>query len=86
MLEAAGLELLIDRVAHVRLAPPLTVEARRVLLGRLRRMREVFGERLDQEDREALEVLIDEDHPSGITQRPDAFFDASRHIYIARAT
>jgi SAM-dependent methyltransferase len=85
MLEAAGLELVVDHVAHVRLAPPLPVEARRMLLGRLRGMRERFGERLEEQDRDALDVLIDEDHPLGIMKRSDAFLDASRRIYIARA-
>lgn len=85
MLEAAGFELLVDRVAHVRLAPPLPREGRRFVLGRLRRMREVFGEHLEEGDRDALDVLIDEDNPLGIMRRPDAYLDASRHVYIARA-
>jgi hypothetical protein len=85
MLEAAGFELLVDHVAHVRLAPPLPMEARRMLLGRLRGMRELLGGRLEEQDRDALDVLIDEDHALGIMQRPDVFLDASRHIYIARA-
>jgi len=85
MLDAAGFELLVDHVAHVRLVPPLPMEARRVLLGRLRGIRERFAERLEEQDRHALDVLIDEDHPLGIMRRPDALLDASRHIYIARA-
>jgi SAM-dependent methyltransferase len=85
MLEAAGFELVVDRVAHVRLAPLLSMEARQVLLGRLRRIGELFGERLAEQDRAALAVLIDEDHPLGIMRRPDVFLDASRHIYIGRA-
>lgn len=85
MLKAAGFELVVDRVAHVRLVPPLWMEARRVLLGQLRRMREVFGEPLEERDREALDVLIDEGQPLGVMRRPDVFLDASRHIYIARA-
>jgi trans-aconitate methyltransferase len=85
MLEAAGFELAVDRVAHVRLAAPLPLDARRMVLGRLQRMREMFAEQLDEQDRSALDVLIDEDHPLGIMRRPDAFLDASRHIYIARA-
>lgn len=84
MLEAAGFELVLDQVAHVPLAAPLPVEARRMLLGRLRGMRERFGGRLEQQDRDALEVLTDEGHALGIMRRPDAFLDASRHIYIAR--
>lgn len=86
MLEGAGFDLVVDRVAHVRLDPPLPIEARRVVLGRLRRMPELFGERLEVQDREALDVLIDESNPLGIMRRPDAFLDASRHIYIARTS
>lgn len=85
MLEAAGFKLVVDRVAHVQLAPPLPIEARQLVLGRLRRMRELFGDRLEKQDCEALDVLIDDNHPLGIMRRPDAFLDASRHIYIARA-
>jgi hypothetical protein len=75
----------VDRIAHVRLAPPLPMEARRMMLGRLRGMRERFAERLEEQDHDTLDVLIDEGHPLGIMRRPDAFLDASRHIYIARA-
>jgi SAM-dependent methyltransferase len=85
MLEAAGFDLAVDRVAPVRLDAPLPIEARRLLLGRLRRMRELFGEQLDQQDRDALDILIDENHPLGIMRRPEVFLDASRHVYIARA-
>ena len=85
MLEAAGFELVVDRVVHVRLAALLPMEARRMLLGRLRRMRDLFGERLAEQDRHALDVLIDEEHLLAIMQRPDAVLDASRHIYLARA-
>ena len=85
MLEAAGFELVVDRVTHVRLAAPLAVEARRMVLGRVRRMRDTFAERLEESVRDALDVLIDENHRLGIMRRPDVFLDASRHIYIARA-
>ncbi len=86
MLQAAGFEPAVDHVAHVRLASPLPAEGRRLLLGRLQRMREIFGARLNGPDRDALDVLVDDDHPLGIMHRPDAFLDASRHVYVARAT
>jgi SAM-dependent methyltransferase len=85
MLDAAGFELVADRVAHVQLTAPLAPEARRVVLGHLQRMRQLCGERLDEQDRDALDILIDEDQPLGIMRRADAFLDASRHIYVARA-
>jgi SAM-dependent methyltransferase len=84
MLEAAGFEVVVDRVAHVRMAPPLQREGRQVVLGHLRGIRERFGEHLEEQDRDALDVLTDESHPLGIMRRPDVFLDASRHIYIAR--
>ena len=85
ILDAAGFELVVDRVVHVRLAPPLSTQARRMVLERLQRMRELLAENLDRQDRDALDVLIDEGHPLGIMRRPDVFLDASRHVYIARA-
>jgi SAM-dependent methyltransferase len=84
MLKSAGFEVVVDRVAHVRLDPPLQREGRQVVLGHLRGIRERFGEHLQERDRDALDVLTDESHPLGITQRPDVFLDTSRHIYIAR--
>ncbi len=84
MLEAAGFEPVIDRVVQVVLGPPLSIEGRQLVLGHLRRMREEFGEGLDEQDRGALDVLIDEGHPLGIMRRADAYLDASRHVYIAK--
>jgi len=86
MLEAAGFEPAVDRVAHVEIGPPLTAEGRGMVLDHLRWMRELFGERYEKEDRDALDILIDDDHPLGIMRRPDVFLDTSRHIYVARAT
>lgn len=85
MLAAAGFEIVTDRVAHVRLAPPLPDEGRKVVLGHVRRMRDLIAEDIEEQDRNALDVLIDESHPLGIMRRPDVFLDASRHIYLARA-
>lgn len=85
MLEAAGFEVVVDHVIHVQLTAPLETKARRMLLGQLQRMRQHDVERLDEQDREALTVLTDESHPLSVMQRADAFIDASRHIYIARA-
>jgi len=85
MLETSGFELVVDRVVHVRLDPPLPKEARQVVLGQVRRIREESGDSLAEQDRAALNVLIDEGHPLGIMRRPDVFLDASRHVYIARS-
>ncbi|MBV9280181.1 MAG: class I SAM-dependent methyltransferase [Chloroflexi bacterium] len=85
MIEAAGFERIADRKVQVHLGPPLAEEARRVALGYLRRLRELAGERLDAQDRGALDRLMDEDAPLGIMRREDAFLDVSRQVYVARA-
>lgn len=85
MLEAAGFEVVVDQVVRMHLEPPLAPPARRVAVGHLEMMRRLVGDQLETADHEALEVLIDEHHPLGIMQRPDAFLHASRHLYVARA-
>lgn len=52
--------------------------------GQARRSRHLFGGRLDQRDHDALDVLIDQDHPWGIMQRTDMFLHASRHVSMAK--
>jgi hypothetical protein len=85
MLEAAGFTVSVDRVVRVRLAAPLADAPRQMLLSRLRRMQELFAERLDATDRGALGVLVDEGDPQGVMRRDDVFLDASRHVYVATA-
>jgi len=85
MLEAAGFEVIVDRVAHVQIRPPLPLEARRMILGRLQRARDLFAEQLEEGDGQALDVLIAEEHPLGVMRHPEVFLDASRHVYTARA-
>jgi SAM-dependent methyltransferase len=82
-LEAAGFTVAVDRVMHVRLEAPLAETPRQMVLNRLRRMQELFAERLDAADRAALAVLIDEEQPLGVMRRNDVFLDASRHVYVA---
>lgn len=84
MLEAAGFTVEVDRLVHVRVEAPLAVTPRQMVLSRLRRMQELFAERLDAADRAALAVLIDEQHPLGVMRRDDVFLHASRHVYVAR--
>lgn len=85
MIEAAGFELVADRMVRVNLNPPLPEGARRVALRYLRRIRDLVEDRLDAPDRETLDMLMDEDAPLGIMRREDGFLDVSRHIYVARA-
>jgi hypothetical protein len=80
----AGLELIEERMIHIQLPAPLPDAARQVVRNNLQRKRDLYGERLDEGDRAALDALIDEENPQGIMQRDDAFLDASRHVYVAR--
>jgi SAM-dependent methyltransferase len=86
IIEAAGFELVANRKVEVHLHPPLSEDARRVGLGHLRWVHELVEERLDAQDHETVDVLMDEDAPLGIMRRQDAFLDVSRQIYVARAT
>ncbi len=84
-LRDAGFTVAVDSVMHVRLDAPLAETPRQMVLSRLRRISELFAERLDAADRATLAVLIDEDHPLGVMRRNDVFLDASRHVYVATA-
>jgi SAM-dependent methyltransferase len=85
LIEAAGFDLLVDRMVEVRLDPPLAEGARRVARRYLQRMLDLVGERLDAQDRATLDMLLDEEAPLGLMRRPDAFLVVSRRIYVARA-
>jgi len=84
MLAAAGWEVTGQRLVRERLDPPLPDVARRLATGILSRSREHRAEQLDDEDLEALAVLIDPDDPRGIMRRSDAFVASSRQIVVAR--
>ena len=84
MLVAAGFEVLDERIVRLRVDSPLSDDARRVASGELRRMRAQFGERLDADDRHALDILCDPNDESGAVHRGDLFLSASCQIVIAR--
>ncbi len=84
MLAAAGFEVVGSRLAHERLDPPLSDDGRRVALGHLRQARHQLYEDLDRDDRQALDVLTDEDEPAGVMHRPDVFVAVSRQLVIGR--
>jgi SAM-dependent methyltransferase len=84
MLGSAGLEVVGERLAQVRLDPPLSHDGRRLVLGHLRRSRHQFHDGIDRADLEALDVLTDPDDPRGVMHRPDVFVAATRQIMIAR--
>lgn len=83
--DAAGFETVAHRMVRVRLGSPLSEGARRVALGYLRHIRHRADDRLDEQDRQALDLLMDEDAPLGIMHREDVFLDVSRHIFVAGA-
>ena len=86
MLVAAGFEIVGSRLARVDLEAPLTADARRFVVGQLKRARDGLGGRLGADDLTALDVLLDADDRRGIIQRPDLFVAASRQVVIARPT
>ncbi|HEY7136393.1 MAG TPA: hypothetical protein VIB48_15130 [Acidimicrobiia bacterium] len=84
MIGAAGLEVVDSRVVRLRFDPPLPDRARRLPLASLHRARTQFAQFLDEDDRDALRVLVDETDPSGAAQRRSLCVAASRQIVIAR--
>ena len=63
---------------------PLGLTAREHLHAQLSRQRDQIGDRLDAEDRAALDTLLDADSPSGILWRPDAFYLTALTVHTAR--
>ena len=84
MLTSAGFAAVGSRLAHEHLDAPLSDDARRLVLGHLRRTRTHLDEHLDDGDLYTLDVLIDADDPRSVMHRSDVFVSASRHVVIAR--
>jgi SAM-dependent methyltransferase len=84
MLAAGGLEVVCARLSRLRLDNPLSVDARQVAFGHLRRIREQLEEHLDDDDLHTLDVLTDADDRRSVRHRPDVFVASSRQILIAR--
>lgn len=85
MIEAAGFEVLVDRLVPVHLDPPLDPKARRAAVDHVTRMRERVEDYVDAADLDALDHLLAADDPAGIVRRPDALLHVSRHLFVARA-
>lgn len=85
LLAAAGLHPTGTRSFLIDLPAPLEPRVREVLHTRLTLARDRVGDRLDPEDREVLDRLIDRDAPEGILRRPDAFYLAASTVHTARA-
>jgi SAM-dependent methyltransferase len=85
MLAAAGFEVLGHRLARERLDPPLSDDARRAAHGELLRARAQLADRLDDDDRETLDILCDAEDPRAVVHRRDLFMASSRQIVVARS-
>ncbi|UQA92208.1 class I SAM-dependent methyltransferase [Streptomyces halobius] len=81
----AGLRTPRTRSFLLDLPAPLSAEAREHLRATLLRSVEVYGDRLDEDDRTTLGRLTDPDDPAGITRRPDAFLLSAQTVHTARA-
>ena len=85
MLAAAGLAPAGTRTFLVEYPAPAPEPVRRHLHDRLTRLREGLGDRLDAEDRAALDLLVDPDAAAGVLRRPDVFYLRALTVHAARA-
>jgi SAM-dependent methyltransferase len=85
LLASADLEVVGSRLSRWNLDAPLPDDARRVVLGHLRRTREQLVDRLGDDDLHALDVLTDAEDPRSVLHRSDVFVAASRQIVLARS-
>jgi ubiquinone/menaquinone biosynthesis C-methylase UbiE len=84
MVASAGLTILDDRVAKVRLNPPLSADARNLVAVLLRRSRHIAELRLDADDLGTIDALLDPLNPKSVTHRDDLFIEAFRRVIFAR--
>lgn len=85
MIARAGLIPAGTRSFLTDLPAPLGPEARAHVRDRLQRSRDTLGEWLDPDDHRVLDALLDDEAPTGILQRPDAFYLAATTVYAGRA-
>jgi hypothetical protein len=85
MLAQAGLEPAGTRTFLTDLPAPLGDKARAHLRGHLGRVRERFTDGLDADDLRTLDALIDDDAPTGILHRSDAFYLVATTVHTACA-
>ncbi|KJS60861.1 class I SAM-dependent methyltransferase [Streptomyces rubellomurinus] len=84
MLERAGLTPSGTRTFLVEHRAPLAEPFRAYLHTQLARRQEQLADHLDPEDRATLAALLDEDAPTGILHRPDAFYLSAMTVHTAR--
>lgn len=84
MLARAGLLPAGTRTFLTDVPAPLAPDARRYLHDRLARARESLAESLSADDLSTLDALLDEDAPTGVLRRVDAFLLTATTIHAAR--
>ncbi|MER5434437.1 class I SAM-dependent methyltransferase [Streptomyces sp. NPDC002588] len=83
LLAAAGLKHARTRSFLLDLPAPASERARAYIAASLDRMREVFADAMDPEDRAVLDRLLDPDDAAGVHRRPDVFVLAAHTVHTA---
>lgn len=83
LLAAAGLRPSGTRTFLLDLPAPTTGRARAYAVATLTRTREVLGDRLDADDRAALDRLLDPGDEASLHHRPDVFVLAAQTVFTA---
>lgn len=85
MLDRAGLTPSGTRTFLVDHPAPLAAPAREHLHAQLGRLHDQLADHLDPQDAATLAALLDEEAPTGILHRPDAFYLSAMTVHTARA-
>lgn len=83
LLASAGLKHTRSRSFLLDLPAPASDRARAYVTASLSRLRDVYGDTLDPEDRATLDRLLDPDDPAGVQHRPDVFVLAAHTVHTA---
>ncbi|MFF4587375.1 class I SAM-dependent methyltransferase [Streptomyces sp. NPDC001388] len=83
LLASAGLKHTRTRSFLLDLPAPASDRTRAYVATSLSRLRDVFGDALDPEDRAVLDRLLDPDDPAGVHRRPDVFVLAAHTVHTA---
>ncbi|WP_133913822.1 class I SAM-dependent methyltransferase [Streptomyces sp. NBC_00582] len=83
LLASAGLKHTRSRSFLLDLPAPASDRARAYVTASLSRLRDVYGDTLDAEDRATLDRLLDPDDPAGVQHRPDVFVLAAHTVHTA---
>ncbi|MEV6617898.1 methyltransferase [Streptomyces sp. NPDC051051] len=83
LLSAAGLKHTRTRSFLLDLPAPASDRARAYIATSLGRLRDVFGDTLDADDRAVLDRLLDPQDPAGVHHRPDVFVLAAHSVHAA---